>query len=232
MRTDYTLTNLLWLKKPIKAPDLPKKRIIADYYAAVQPSGQLWKHYIDEVDKLNKMGNVEPDDYLMLRYSMEARSALMEVTLGDDNAFVHGKVQDILNLIRKRISKSVEDELESERELRKTAEDEIRKSNALEHERTLAIKRKAKRIASIAASVLKYGVLVLLFIGLVSTFPWDIPDIKASVGKYILPLIQLFLLVATIANLYWGTRLSSLVRKMEISFSRWIEKMLLSLVSV
>lgn len=28
--TDYSLTNLLWLKKPLRMPDLPRKRIIAD----------------------------------------------------------------------------------------------------------------------------------------------------------------------------------------------------------
>jgi len=28
--TDYTLTNILWLKTPSKAPSLPMKRIIAD----------------------------------------------------------------------------------------------------------------------------------------------------------------------------------------------------------
>ncbi len=36
--TDYALTNLLWLKRPTAAPDLPRKRIIADCYAATRPT--------------------------------------------------------------------------------------------------------------------------------------------------------------------------------------------------
>ncbi len=229
--TDYNLTNLLWLKKPTKAPDLPKKRIIADYYAAVQPSDQLWIRYIEEITRLKESGKVEPDDYYMLRYTMEARNALMEVTLGDDDAFTYESVEEIINLVKMRILKSTKDELEAERKLRKDAEDAIRESNAFEHERTLAIRRKAKRIASLVASLLKYVVLILLIIGIASTFPWGLPNIKASVVKYTLVLIQFLLLIDTVANLYWGKILSSLVRKFEISLSKWIEKKLLSLVN-
>jgi hypothetical protein len=85
--TDYTLTNLLWLKQPTKAPDLPRKRIIADCFATIQPSEKLYRKYLSEIDKLKINEQISNDDYFLLRHSLEAKSSLMEITLGEEEAF-------------------------------------------------------------------------------------------------------------------------------------------------
>ena len=47
--SDHVLTTLLWLKKPLSAPDLPRKRIIADCYAALNPPDSLWRRFLTEI---------------------------------------------------------------------------------------------------------------------------------------------------------------------------------------
>lgn len=39
---DHDLATVAWLKRPLQAPDLPRKQIIADCYAALRPEGRLW----------------------------------------------------------------------------------------------------------------------------------------------------------------------------------------------
>jgi hypothetical protein len=77
------LTNRLWLKRPTKSPDLPRRRLIADAYAATLPDEKLWTRFVEEVEKLRTAGRIKPDEYYILRSSLESREALMAHTLGD-----------------------------------------------------------------------------------------------------------------------------------------------------
>lgn len=54
--SDYAFTNFLWLKKPLVSNDLSRKRIIAECYAATQPTESLWNKYIREIDNLKDEG--------------------------------------------------------------------------------------------------------------------------------------------------------------------------------
>jgi hypothetical protein len=59
---DHQLTTLVWIKRPLSAPDLPRNRIIADSYAALNPPDALWKLYLDEMGRLRERGGVSEDD--------------------------------------------------------------------------------------------------------------------------------------------------------------------------
>lgn len=113
---DNVLTTIMWVKKPITAPDLPKKRIIADCYAALNPQDNLWKIYLDEIDRLQVSGDLTDDDYNLLRYSTEARRALMDVTLGEFEAFVEGSVYEVLNRAKENLRAELEKALRLEEE--------------------------------------------------------------------------------------------------------------------
>jgi hypothetical protein len=133
--TDHALTNLLWLKMPMQAPDLPRKRIIAASFAAAQPDEQLWQRYLAEINKLKEDKTVSAEDYFLLRHSLQARAALMEVTLGDDDSFATGTVQEILEIVRTDIQRDVREKLEAESQRRVQAEadaattiDEVKKA--------------------------------------------------------------------------------------------------------
>jgi len=220
--SDYSLTNLLWLKRPTSAPDLPKKRIIADCFAATQPSEDLWTKYLKEIDQLEKDKGISPDDYYYLRYSIEAKSALMDITLGDVDAFAQGTVKEILEVIKDRARADLVEKL-------KASEDKVK---SLESEKQQTIRNirieseiRAKRIIKL----LRYMVLFFLILVTILTAPWF--NIWIS-----LPLVYwgLWIILAVIAIIttQYGTSIESLLRKLEISLSKRYERKLLLLASI
>jgi hypothetical protein len=155
---DFTLTNLVWLKNPLQAPDLPRKRIIADYYAAMQPNEHLWRLYLEEIGKLMQQGTITESDYHLLRYSTEARKALMDVTLGDETAFTHGTVSEILDYVRSQIKA---DEIER----RKVAERKLQVLLAEQETRKAKVRARADKIAGMVAFILKVVIILVLLAG-------------------------------------------------------------------
>ncbi|MCH8815847.1 MAG: hypothetical protein IH957_12290 [Chloroflexi bacterium] len=97
------LATLAWLKKPGDAPDLPRKQILADAYAALEPANDLWKAYMEEIERLQASGGVTAEDYALLRYSTEAKTALMDETRGLPEAFAPGIVQEVLDRARSEV---------------------------------------------------------------------------------------------------------------------------------
>lgn len=81
--TDASLAALLWVKAPTAAPDLPRRQVIADCYSAMAPTSSFWIKFIEEVDRLETRGEVDPEGVALLRYSHEAEQAIMDTTLGD-----------------------------------------------------------------------------------------------------------------------------------------------------
>lgn len=93
---DGTFETLVWLKKPLRAPDLPRRRILADCLSALRPTDELWTLYIQELQRLRESGDVSEEDFVLLKLSLEAKTALLEVTKNDPQAFGEGTLQEIL----------------------------------------------------------------------------------------------------------------------------------------
>ncbi len=110
---DAALTTMLWLREPHAMPDLPKDRLIADAYAALNPKPELWRKYIEEIDRLRSSGGLEEEDAVYLRYGREAQEALMDETRGDPEAFTAGTVSEVLQraqeVTKARADKRVQD---------------------------------------------------------------------------------------------------------------------------
>ena len=92
---DQAFTFLIWLKAVKKAPNLPRHRLVANCFAALQPTNQLWQRYIAEAKKLLDSEEIGETDYAELIHSIHAQETLMDVTMGDTD-FVFGNVQEIL----------------------------------------------------------------------------------------------------------------------------------------
>ena len=97
---DAALTTMLWLREPTAMPDLPRDRIIADAYAALNPKPELWLKYNEEIERLRTEGHLEEDDVVFLRYGKEAQEALMDETRGNPDAFTAGTVTQVLQRSR------------------------------------------------------------------------------------------------------------------------------------
>lgn len=227
--TDYTLTNLLWLKKPTAAPDLPRKRIIADCYAATRPTESLWRLYLEQIEKLNQRGEVSSEDYYLLCYSMEAESALMDATLGDEKAFTQGTVPEVLRVVRTNIERRKQAEVDSERASRVAAEKEVEAGRQRDQRRRERRRSRAERYARRTVRVMEGLLLVLVGVALTFTFPWDLPALTAAWGRYLLALGFLIVFVLSVAGIMYGTTVRGIANRIEVWLAHRIEKTLLTL---
>lgn len=111
---DFSLTTLVWLKTPLKFPELPLARIIADSYAAIQPSPAFLARWMSEIDKLAQKENIDKDDYYFMKYSTEVHTALMETTCGDEQVELEGKVPQIIERAKQKIVEETKNDFEEE----------------------------------------------------------------------------------------------------------------------
>ncbi|WP_146755309.1 hypothetical protein [Arthrobacter sp. AQ5-05] len=136
--TDHHLATLVWLKKPNAAPNLPRRQILADCFAALEPEGRIWDRYLEESQRLASRGQALQSDVMLLRYSTEAQRTLMDKTMGNAEKVTAETVAEILQTVKGeilspavaerdaalRIANDTRDELNS-------AEDTIAKNEAL-----------------------------------------------------------------------------------------------------
>lgn len=223
--TDYDMTTLLWLKRPMEAPDLPRKRIIADCYAATKPNDRLWQKYMFEVDKLEEDGRVTTDDVYTLRFSLEAKSALMELTFGDDQFFTEGTVQEILQISRDNIQSEVRESLDKEKTLRSKAECDLRETVTKEDNRRRQQSVRAERWARLSCRSLEYIIMGLLLCGSLYAFPWDIPP-ASGILHYLVSFSLALLFILKLCGL-WNGVVMAIMRNLEIKLAHWLERKLI-----
>lgn len=238
--TDIALTNILWLKRPTLAPDLPRKRIIADCYAATQPNDTLWRCYLSEVEKLKKNGDQSAGRYYMMRHSIDARTVLMETTLGEPEAFTQGTVPEIMKVVEEEVKAEVQSKYEAEAARRESTEkvaestqkelDEVKQQvSAKESARVARATINAQRVARIIVRSLTGVILVLLALATAYTLPLGMPEIKDAWAKYILFVLLLLILVLSIGNLWKGVTIDGYLRKLEVSITKKVARLFLSL---
>lgn len=227
--TDHMLTNLLWLKKPTAAPDLPRKRIIADCYAATQPTEKLWRLYLQELDKLKQKNDVTSDEYYMLRNSVAAESALMEATLGEEEGFTQGTVPEILERIRSDIEARKQAEVDKEKTLRAATEAKLKDSQKQDSHRRARVKSHASRWAGRIVLSFKIFLIAILALATLLSFGWGSTLVSTLWMSY--PVAGLFfvLFIFSLLSFWNGTTVESLARKCEVALERYIEQKLIYL---
>lgn len=231
--TDYALTNLLWLKKPTAAPGLPRKRVIADCYAATRPSEHLWGKFLQEIERLRERGEVDADEYYLLRHSMEAETALMEATMGREELFTQGTIPEILDRWRHGIEAKKQSEVDAERASKEETERKLEAERKREREREARrqerIRANARKVARWLVRTVLVVTLGLLVLGSAYAFPWNLPEPSVVGFRYLLAPALLLLFLLSVLNLVFGTTLLSVLRRLEAALARWIERLLLML---
>lgn len=200
--TDIFIGTLVWLKDPHKVVEINERRIIAEIYAALQPSEALLKRYLAEVEKLRNDKRITEDDYILLRDSQVARELLAEETLGDPDRYMPKTPVEILNRIRKEAyDKYIREKkehgktknmLESEREGKTIFFDELDKKA----DKTATYGAYAVLVIFSLLSLLSYLKLegktkwivssILLFFGICALCGINIKIIKRGIKKIIL----------------------------------------------
>ncbi len=231
--TDYALTNLLWLKKPTAAPDLPRKRIIADCYAATRPSERLWRNFVEEIERLRQRGEIDAEEYYLLRSSMKAETALMDATMGQEDLLTQGTVPEILGRWRSEAEAEKQVELDAEKASRQITERQLEAERTERREqddrRRANVQRNARTIARWLVKVLLGALLGLLVLGSAYSFPWDLPKPSFAWMRYLVTAALLLFFVMSAANLVLGTSLLGACRRLEVVLARRIERGFLTL---
>jgi hypothetical protein len=228
---DHMFGTLVWLKKPMSAPDLPRKRIIAECYAALNPPDGLWKHYLGEIDKLQQRGGISEEDYYLLRYSMEARTGLMDLTYGDASVFTEKTVEQILEKARAAARAQTEAALRTEEGKRLEAERRAAEAEAHLEAMRLAQLQRVSAIAAwaggISAQLILCVALGVLALGVYFTLPRPFPRCPWAWRKFVPFLLVIAVGIFTITHHVFGANLLSLTRRLELFVSRCVERALM-----
>ncbi|MDR4886305.1 hypothetical protein RGU12_01945 [Fredinandcohnia sp. QZ13] len=192
---DSVITNLMWLKNPSEAPDLPRQRLIAETFAATHPQEHLWKRYIEAVNIFESTNQgISQEDIVRLRYSQGAREILMEKTLGNEDLITIGTVKEILAEIKNQeelkineLSTEKEKEIEELKGFITVYKQEVAATTEIRAEKILKIaKKRAKWITD------GIFLLISLFIGVIIYF---VPYIQSLNFNSIIKNVVIFGLV-------------------------------------
>lgn len=235
---DEEFATVAWLKRPVAAPDLPARYVIADAYAAMNPSGALWKEYLKEIDRLEENGDISDEDYHVLRYTLAARAALLGLS-GGRAASVRPAVPEILAKAKKALVAEVQSE-----EARKSSQGILMPADSArveELEATLSALRRSRLAAfqrlSVAAGkwasraflgLAAADVLALAYFGLAAAFP-GFPTLPTWIISPLWPITLLGLiayLILGILSLWNGMTLLSLARIIDARVARSVDNRL------
>lgn len=229
---DHTMATLAWVKNPTLVSDWARNRLIADSVAALRPSNELWKKYRTEVARLQDRGEITEEDCNLLRFSMVARNALVDSTLGSPDAFTHGTVKEVLEVARAQIRKDDLAALSAEKEKRLVAE-------ATAEARDVQIRNQlAKQSAKIATVAFACGKFVrwtsyallssIAIAGFVLTLPatalpFDEPK------HWLVPIVIFIFGLLAIWNLQEGGAIRAIARNLETKTAKAAERKLLKI---
>ncbi len=151
---DHQFATLAWLKKPLRAPDLPTKYVLADAFAGLNPPESIWRAYVAEINKLEANGGITTEDYYLLRYSPAALEALMGTTQGGGRPFIQGSVPEILARAQAAQRADAERQLRVEAERRSRAEQAlVEHAEADEQERLSREQAHTAQVTALQASI-------------------------------------------------------------------------------
>jgi len=168
---DHVMATLAWIKQPLKAPDLPKIQVMADCYIALNPTDELWLMYLSKLEELKKEEKISEEEYYILKYSAQAKSALMEVTKGETSAFVEGTIQQVLQKATESLLEKERAKVRIERQKRKMEEEkriQAEKEVVKAREDVQRVKFDAMRRETIIrqrlSNLFAKGIIIILFV--------------------------------------------------------------------
>lgn len=103
--TDFSLANTAWLKAPHGASTLPQKEVLALAYASTQPTPKFWNRVLEEIDKLQELGEISARDHQLLRSSKHVQEELMKLTLGSEASLTKESITTTVKRVTEEIRK-------------------------------------------------------------------------------------------------------------------------------
>ena len=145
--TDVFVGTIIWIQSPKKVTEANEKRIIANCYAALQPSRKMINRLIETAESLRSTGTITDDDVILLKQSRVARNILQEETLGDINRVSDKTVTEILDEVRLKIRKEEQEKFALDRAASQAQEKRL--SDEIERERQTVLNTKKSHEATL-----------------------------------------------------------------------------------
>jgi predicted nucleic acid-binding protein len=104
--SDISFTTQLWLRRPEAGSQVPRKLLMAESYAALRPSPELWSRYLRKIEKRRDQGDIDDRQVKVLVLSNAGREGLLEVTGGDPDAIDDETPMEVLNRYEQVVTRS------------------------------------------------------------------------------------------------------------------------------
>jgi hypothetical protein len=201
--SDGLMTRLAWVKRPMLAPEMPRHAAMAASYAALNPKDELWRRYIEEIERRRKAGSISDEQYYVLRSSREAREVLMDRTFGLEEAFTAGTVDEVLAHATSVIRGEAEAETAEARQAallaERGAEQERSKRERLERAHIDRTDRRATAVALLLSWSLACLLAAVVAVGVVATIPGvpliSVDEVLPRIAIWTVAVITLFTVV-------------------------------------
>lgn len=212
--TDVIVGTAIWLQSPAKMSILNEKKLIADCYAALQPSNLLIKKLVTEADKLKKSGTVTNEEYYLLRTSRAVRELLTEKTMGDHENFTAKTPEEILEEMHEKIRREEGLKFLNEKEEHERTK---RRLESIEEEKQAILKR-IRKTAGFISNIIGYFCygLGVIFIGL---FLFDQINPTYFQNKSFKKILIILAVIFNVGSLVYGMNLRNIKDKIR----QWIE---------
>jgi hypothetical protein len=193
---------------------------------------------VEEIDRLKQRGDISVHDYTLLRFSLDARTALVELTYNEPDAFAEGTVEQILERSHAIARQEAEAErdaactaLVAEQEGRRKAEERAERAEKASEERSRELRRKRSENSARLAHYVGWGFTVVASLALVFasvvTSGADIPFLPAGQVRVAVTFIVVVVFnVASAGTLISGLSLAAVRTRLENRMARVIERLL------
>ncbi|MDE0608967.1 MAG: hypothetical protein OXH77_03510 [Anaerolineaceae bacterium] len=219
--SDFSVTNIAWLKAPVGAPDIPQSQLLAFSFAALEPSTDFLGKCMDEIDKLKERGKISERDHQLLRSSTRVIPELIHKTLGQTSRINEEAVLHSLERVSAEIRGEETEKLAEEVEAhRRTSE-----SLAEQQQQNMTIAKKLFWQCNHQAKLISMIVSLLVVIVLVAStlFSLGVRTNDPVIGGILTACSAAFTLVSLV-NFLYGLPLLDLKSKLRAKCEVWLFK--------
>ena len=226
--SDFSLANTAWLKAPLGARDIPKTRLLAFSYAALQPSYKLLNRFMAEIDKLQNQGKITARDHQLLRSSPFVNEELMHLTQGNDSSLTAETITQTLERVVNKIKKEDSDKLTGEQKAHQETQEALKSQQALNQEMKSNLYWRCHEKSKIFAWALSVVIVVLLALSLFSGLGLR-PNPPFS---WVLTGGSIVLVLLTLANLVFGSTVKNMHAWVQNRCLAWLLKREAKLIGI
>jgi len=72
------ISTIAWLKRPVAKPNLPHDIVMAQVYAAINPSPKIWLSFLKKITDMEKRGKITDKQAVSLRFNTSVGNLLIE----------------------------------------------------------------------------------------------------------------------------------------------------------